>query len=101
MIHRQRATGTRGVAVAFLAAAMVVTPLALRAQQPQGRGGGQPDPVPSGPMANEKYKNIQVLSKVPADQLDVTMRYVSAATSLGCSDCHVQEASGQWSYEKD
>ena len=52
-------------------------------------------------MANEKYKNIQALTNVPADQLDVTMRYVAAAVNMRCIDCHVQEPSGEWSYEKD
>ena len=87
-----------GVALASLM--FVVAPQGLRAQQAPGRG-GQPDPAPTGPMAPEKYKNIQVLTNVQADQLDATMRYVSASTSLKCSDCHVQEATGQWSYEKD
>jgi hypothetical protein len=81
-------------------AAMFALPAGLRAQPPQGRGGGQP-PAASGPMANEKYKNIQALTNVPAEQLDVTMRYVSAAVNMRCIDCHVQEPSGEWSYEKD
>ena len=91
-------TYTAGVVLSSLM--LVITPDGLRAQQAPGRG-GQPDPAPTGPMATEKYKNIQVLTNVQADQWDATMRYVSAATSLRCIDCHVQEASGQWSYEKD
>lgn len=86
--------------LALMTAVLTMVPIGLRAQQPQGRGGGQPA-APTGPMANEKYKNIQVLTNVPADQLDVTMRYVAAAVNMRCSDCHVQEASGEWSYEKD
>jgi hypothetical protein len=74
------------------------------AQQPQGAAGqrgGQP-PAPQGPFAPEKYKNIQVLTDVPADQLDLAMRYVSASTGLQCITCHVQDqATGEWAYDKD
>jgi hypothetical protein len=91
-------TYTAGIVLAGLM--LVVAPHGLRAQQAPGRGGPQ-DPAPTGPLAPEKYKNIQVLTNVQADQLDATMRYVSAATSLRCVDCHVQESTGQWSYEKD
>ena len=38
--------------------------------------------APAGPLAPEKYKDIQVLKDVPADQLDLTMRYFVAATGL-------------------
>ena len=77
--------------------------VAVRAQQPpQGGRGGQAPAAPTGPMAPEKYKNIQVLTDVPADQLDLTMRYFVAATGLQCQSCHVQDqATGEWQYEKD
>src|SRR6185369_7945694 len=57
--------------------------------------------APTGPLAPEKYKNIQELKDVPADQLETTMRFVSAATGLQCVDCHVREADGSFSYDKD
>ena len=101
MSPRKSTAGTYAAGIALLTALMLVAPQGLRAQQAPGRGGGQPDPTPTGPMANEKYKNIQVLTKVPADQLELTMRYVSASVNQRCIDCHVQEASGDWSYEKD
>lgn len=87
--------------VTLMTAVLIVMPVGLIAQQPQGGRGGQEPAAPTGPMANEKYKNIQALTNVPADQLDVTMRYVAAAINLRCTDCHVQEASGEMSYEKD
>src|ERR1035437_7031012 len=61
-------TFTAGVVLPSLM--LVIAPDDLRAQQAPGRG-GQPDPAPTGPMANEKYKNIQALTNVQADQLDV------------------------------
>ena len=78
-MFRTRVTRISLVATGVLTAAIAV----VGAQQPQGAGGqrGQAPP-PQGPFAPEKYKNIQVLTKVPADQLDLAMRYVSAATGL-------------------
>jgi photosynthetic reaction center cytochrome c subunit len=73
----------------------------VKAQQPQGQPAAQPQ-APTGPMAPEKYKNIQVLTDVPADQLDLTMRYISAAVGMQCTNCHVRDqATGEFSYEKD
>jgi hypothetical protein len=63
----------------------------LRAQA-TGQAGAQAPPAPTGPMAPEKYKDIQVLTDVPADQLDVTMRYFMAATGITCSGCHFRDA---------
>ena len=63
----------------------------LRAQATPGQGGAQGPPAPTGPMAPEKYKDIQVLTDVPADQLDVTMRYFVAATGIQCAGCHFRD----------
>jgi len=83
-----------------LSVALPFLVVGVRAQQAQ-RGGGQPA-APQGPMAPEKYKNIKVLTDVPADQLDLTMRYVSAAVGMNCTNCHVRDqATGVFSYEKD
>jgi hypothetical protein len=64
----------------------------LRAQATPGQAGAQGPPAPTGPMAPEKYKDIQVLTDVPADQLDVTMRYFVAATGIQCAGCHFRDA---------
>ncbi len=89
----------RSFGVAAVAVLLIAAPQGMRAQPPQG--GPQQPPAPTGPMAPEKYKNIQILTNVPAAQIDATMRYVAAATSFHCVDCHVQEASGDFSWEKD
>ena len=44
--------------------------------------------TPTGPMAPERYKDIQVLTEVPADQLVPTMRYFVIATGIQCNGCH-------------
>ena len=85
--------------------AMCLTIAVVGAQQPgpaPQRGGQQAPAVPAGPLAPEKYKDIQVLKDVPASQLDVTMRYFVAATGLQCQTCHVRDqATGEFAYEKD
>ena len=43
-------------------------------------------------VAEEVYKNIQVLKGVPADQVPVTMRLVATSLGVQCSFCHVQGA---------
>ena len=48
--------------------------------------------APVGPLAPEKYMDIQVLKDVPADQLDATMQYFMAATSFTCGNCHLRDA---------
>ena len=68
-------------------------------QQPAGQ---QPAPaVPQGPLAPEKYKNIQVLKDLPADQLDGVMRFMSASLGVNCEFCHVSVPRGEWPMEKD
>lgn len=80
-------------------AATLAAPVWMSAQGP-GRG-PEAQAAPTGPLAPEKYKNIQVLTNVPADQIEATMRYVSAAVGQSCAGCHVQDASGVFAYEKD
>ena len=76
-----------------LFAALVMT--TVRAQQPAPA-------APTGPMAPERYKNIQVMIDVPADQVDLTMRYIVAATGIQCVGCHVSDATtGALQPEKD
>lgn len=82
--------------VALAAVAHPTQPVTASPQRP-----GQ-EAAPTGPLAPEVYKNIQVLTDVPADQIEVTMRYVAAATGLQCGNCHVRdEATGAWAYDSD
>jgi hypothetical protein len=87
-------------AVAVAAAVLTLTLNArvmAGAQQPQG---GQPA-APRGPLAPEKYKNIQVLKDVPADQVDGIMRFMSASLGVHCDFCHVASDTGTWPMDKD
>ena len=43
-------------------------------------------------MAEEVYKNIQVLKGVPADQVIPAMQFISASLGVDCEHCHVERA---------
>ena len=47
-------------------------------------------------LAEEQFKNIQVLKGVPAEQIFPTMQFISASLGVECEFCHVQNA-----FEKD
>lgn len=57
---------------------------------------GQAPAPPRPPMAEEVFKNIQVLKGIPADEFLGTMGFFSAALGLNCTDCHVGESGGSW-----
>lgn len=59
---------------------------AERAQQPQG------DRAAPGQTAGQRFKNIQVLKDVPAEQWLLTMQYVASSLGVQCNYCHVQGA---------
>jgi hypothetical protein len=56
-------------------------------------GSGPAQSVPAGSkMAEEVYKNIQVLKGVPADQVIPAMQFMSASLGVDCEHCHVEHA---------
>ena len=59
---------------------------------------GQTAPAPRPQMAEEAFKNIQVLKGIPVDEFMDTMGMFAASLSLNCVDCHVGNAdsSGSW-----
>ncbi len=44
----------------------------------------------SGPTASQKFKNIQVLKDIPADELIPSMQFITAALGVECDFCHVE-----------
>ena len=59
---------------------------------------GQAAPQPRPQMAEEAFKNIQVLRGIPVDEFMDTMGMFSASLSLNCVDCHAAgaDSSGTW-----
>jgi photosynthetic reaction center cytochrome c subunit len=74
--------GTAGTIVVCL---MTVVWARGQAQQPQ---------TPQ--MAEQVFKNVQVLKGIPVDEFMDTMGMFAAALSLNCIDCHTAESVGAW-----
>ncbi|HLY17836.1 MAG TPA: c-type cytochrome [Bryobacteraceae bacterium] len=55
------------------------------AQSPHGQPG-----APAGKIAEQQFKNIQVLQGTPADQVFPAMQYISASLGVECEFCHVE-----------
>jgi hypothetical protein len=66
--------------------AIAVTSVAARS-----RFQAAPGQQPAGPLAPEKFKNIQVLKDVPAAQIEETMTFMAASLGYQCQNCHFQD----------
>src|SRR5260221_13705867 len=61
----------------------------------------QATPAPKPQMADDVFKNIQVLKGLTVNEFMETMGFFSASTLLNCADCHVAESSGNWAKYAD
>src|SRR3954463_2511246 len=77
---KRHLSATFGFSVLAFALALG-TRVPLQAQPPAGQA--PPAPV-AGQTASQRYKNIQVLKDVPADQLRLAMDYITASLGVGC-----------------
>ena len=66
-----------------------------------GQAGSKPVTAPGAPMAEDVFKNVQVLKGIPVDQFMGTMGFFSASLGLNCTDCHVDESGGNWAKYAD
>jgi len=57
-----------------------------------GQRGAEPKPQ----MAEELFKNVQVLKGIPVDEFMDTMGMISAALGLNCLDCHTSDSDTAW-----
>src|SRR5580704_17072989 len=48
-------------------------------------------------MAEDAFKNVQVLRGIPAKEFMETMGFFAASLGLNCTDCHGEESAGDWS----
>jgi hypothetical protein len=83
------------LASAVVIALVVFTAAGLHARGPQTSAGNAPQ------TAAEKYKNIQVLKEIPADQLIPTMQFISASLGVECDFCHSEGADKHLEFDKD
>jgi hypothetical protein len=61
----------------------------------------QTTPAQRPPMAEEVFKNVQVLKGIPADEFMNTMGVFSAALGMSCEDCHAANDSKWENYAID
>src|ERR1700681_1555589 len=58
-------------------------------------------PQPKPPMAEDVFKNVQVLKGIPVDEFMSTMGVFSAALGMSCEDCHEANDSNWSNYALD
>src|ERR1700730_18807809 len=59
-----------------------------------GQAGGPEPPKPL--LAEQVFKNIQVLRGIPVKEFMETMGFFSASLGANCTYCHSDESSGNW-----
>jgi outer membrane lipoprotein-sorting protein len=70
----------------------------LSSSSADGQTASSPKPL----MAEEVFKNVQVLKGVPADEFMGAMGFFSNALSADCSHCHIGAGGGGWAkYAED
>ncbi len=57
---------------------------------------GQGAPVDKQPIAEDVFKNVQVLKGIPVSEFMATMGFFSASLGLNCVYCHVPESLQDW-----
>src|SRR5215510_13291520 len=48
------------------------------------------------PMAEDVFKNVQILRGIPVDEFMDTMGMFASALALNCIDCHTPDSVGTW-----
>jgi len=56
----------------------------------------KPPTEPAPLMADDVFKNIQVLKGIPVNQFMETMSFFSASLGYNCTNCHVAASLGNW-----
>ena len=63
----------------------------------RAQGGPQQKPQ----MAEDVFKNVQLLRGIPVNEFLETMGFFSASLNMNCVDCHAEEAGGDWARYAD
>ena len=62
---------------------------------------GQAPQIQRPQLAEEAFKDIQILRGIPVDEFMDTMGFISASLSLNCTDCHGPGAASSWASYAD
>ena len=85
----------RNRAVAAATIALILTLVSVASVRGQG-------PSPRPPMAEDVFKNIQVLRGIPVDQFMGVMGIIAASVGRGCNECHLLDSTTDWAlYAED
>ena len=52
-------------------------------------------------LAEQAFKNVQLLKGIPVDEFLETMGFFAASTGMNCTECHSEESSGDWAKYAD
>src|SRR2546425_8329081 len=84
-IRHKKAQRSQNILMCLLCLFVAILP--LRAQKPQ--------------MAEDVFKNVQVLKGIPVDEFMGTMGVFSAALGMSCEDCHASNDTKWENYALD
>ncbi len=84
---RRNTIGTMGTACMCLVGIATASGQTAAEQKPQ--------------MAEEVFKNVQVLKGISVTEFMGTMGFFSASLGLNCTDCHVSDSSSDWAKYAD
>ena len=76
----------------WFAAILAVGLLLGIAERMKAQGEGTKADPAQAPTAEQKFKNVQVLKGIPADQLVPSMQFIAASLGVECDFCHVEHA---------
>src|SRR6266436_6738748 len=76
----------------ILGATATATVCLLCVASASGQAGSEQKPQ----VAEDVFKNVQVLKGISVPEFMGTMGFFSASLSLNCTDCHISESSGDW-----
>jgi hypothetical protein len=65
--------------------------------QAAAQGGAEQKPL----LAEQAFKNVQILRGIPVDEFMDSMGFFAAATGMNCTDCHTEESGGDWAKYAD
>jgi photosynthetic reaction center cytochrome c subunit len=89
------------LAGALAASVLSLLGVALARGQAAPQAAKPPDPSAGTVMSEQYFKNVQLLRGIPVDEFMDTMGMFAASTGMNCTDCHVEEAGGNWAKYAD
>jgi|SRR5665213_801167 len=53
-------------------------------------------PAPAGQLAEQRFKNVQILKGISVQEFMEMMGFISSATNMTCTICHGNDSAGNW-----